>query len=62
MNTHREAIERVIITGNLEDRPKAREYCTVEGFKIVQDTPRIITANRIEANKFKIVAERPSLA
>lgn len=59
MKTNEEAIERVTITGRIEDRDKARQYCTQNGFKIVHDTPMIISQARVDANSFKIVAEKP---
>lgn len=59
MQTHEEAIERVTIVGKIEDRHKAREYCTEKGFRIVHDTPRVISANKVDAHSFKIVAEKP---
>ncbi|MDX1521258.1 MAG: hypothetical protein R3264_06500 [Anaerolineae bacterium] len=59
MITEREAIERVVITGRLEDRQKAREYCTAEGYRIVHDTPRIISPVAVDPNSFKIIGEKP---
>lgn len=59
MQTQAQDIERVVITGKMEDRPKAREYCTENGFRIVHDTPRVISPAKVDSNSFKIVAEKP---
>jgi len=59
MQTQAEAIERVVITGKIEDRSKARAYCSDNGFRIVHDTPRVISPIRVDPNSFKIVAEKP---
>ncbi len=58
MQTYQESIERVTIVGNITDRHKAREYCRELGFRIIHDTPRIISIHRIDPNQFKIVAEK----
>ena len=60
MNTHREEIERVTIVGKIEDRSRAREYCQTEGFKIVHDSPHIISVERVDPQRFTIVAEKPN--
>lgn len=58
MQTHQEAIERVTIVGKMEDRDKAREYCSEKGFKIVHDIPRLISINKVDSTSFRIVAEK----
>lgn len=61
MQTYEEAIERVTIVGKIEDRPRAREYCSENGFRIVHDTPRLISPIKVDSSSFKIVAEKPKL-
>ncbi len=58
MHTLQEAIERVTIEGKIEERYKARAYCTANGYRIVQDTPRIITTSQIDRSSFRIIAEK----
>ena len=59
MQTHREAIERVTIIGKIEDRDRARQYCNEKGFRIVHDTPRVISTNKVDSTSFRIIAEKP---
>jgi hypothetical protein len=59
MNTHQEAIERVTSVGKIEDRYKAREYCSSNGYRIIRDTPGVISATQLDLCRFRIIAEKP---
>ena len=62
MQTQQEAIERVTIVGKIEDRDRARDYCNQQGFRIVHDTPRVISTNKVDPTTFRIIAEKPKAA
>ena len=59
MNMDRKKIERVTITGPLEEYKAAHEFCATNGFRIIQNNPCLSGGDR--HNKiamFELVAER----
>lgn len=58
MNTYQEAVERVTITGKMEDRQKARAYCSEKGLRILFDTPQFSVTEGMNLERFKIIAEK----
>jgi hypothetical protein len=52
-------VERIIITGSLDEYKKAQAYCRENGFRIIQANPYLTDEkHRSTVTSFKIVAEK----
>jgi hypothetical protein len=52
-------IERIFITGPLDEYKKAHAYCRENGFRIIQANPFLTDGkNRSNVTSFEIVAEK----
>jgi hypothetical protein len=52
-------IERVIITGSLDEYKKAQAYCREHGFRIIQADPYLTDEKHLSTvTSFRIVAEK----
>jgi hypothetical protein len=52
-------VERIIITGLLDEYKKAHAYCRENGFRIIQVNPCLIDGeHRSNVTSFEIVAEK----
>lgn len=58
MEIKRENIERVIITGTLDEYKSAQAFCEQEGFQIVQINPCLFDDRTGDTPLFELVAER----
>jgi hypothetical protein len=59
MKTTREKIERIIISGPLEEYKEAHTYCQKNGFRIIQANPFLTDEkNKNRASCFEITAEK----
>ena len=58
MNALQQSIKRMTIEGTMEEREEARVFCQESGYRIMQDTPQIISESRIDPRRFRIVAEK----
>ncbi len=59
MNVDREKIERITITGSLDDFKEAHEYCAANGFRIIQNNPCLTGGDRSnEIAMFELVTEK----
>jgi len=56
---HKKIIERVTITGKMEDEvDKAFDYCYSNQYRVISQGPRMISELRCNVNEFIVVAER----
>jgi hypothetical protein len=61
MDVTRKKIERIIITGLLDEYKKAQAYCQANGFRIIQTNPRLTDEKyQHKVTSFEIVAEKES--
>ena len=59
MDITRKKIERIVITGLLDEYKKAQAYCQANGFRIVQTNPRLTDEKyQHKVTRFEIVAEK----
>ncbi|OGP54369.1 MAG: hypothetical protein A2Y65_09205 [Deltaproteobacteria bacterium RBG_13_52_11] len=59
MDITRMKIERIIITGSLDEYKNAHEYCQENGFRIIQTNPCLTDKeHRNRITSFEIVAEK----
>lgn len=59
MDITNKKIERIVITGSLDDYKKAHEYCRKNGFRVIQTNP-CLTDNdhRNRVTSFEMWAEK----
>ena len=59
MDITEKKIERIIITGSLDEYKRAHAYCRENGFRIIQTNPCLTNEKRRgNVTSFKIVAEK----
>lgn len=59
MDITKKKIERIVITGLLDEYKKAQAYCQANGFRIVQTNPRLTDEKyQHKVTRFEIVAEK----
>jgi hypothetical protein len=59
MEIMRKKIERLVITGSLDEYREAHAYCQENGFRIIQTNPCLSGGKqRNRVNSFEIVAEK----
>lgn len=58
MKIYRKRIERIIITGNMDERDKAWEYLDKNGYKEISQGPKYLGNHKFDITKFKMVGER----
>jgi len=59
MDITNKKIERIIISGLLDEYKKAQAYCQEHGFRIIQTNPRLTDEKyRHKVTRFEIVAEK----